>query len=73
MDQPIGYLKNGGIVLCSDCASTDRPVCGFPEPRVVKLYRINIEPYKQSCHGCDKVLVEGRTDYWCELFPKKNE
>lgn len=62
----IGWFCNDSVI-CPDCAKEMMLKAG--EIRLVAIYRINIGPYKQTCHTCKKVLVEGRTPAWCELFP----
>jgi hypothetical protein len=49
---------------CLDAADKDT------EKSPVPLYRDNVGPYRQACHGCGKTLVEPRTPLWPELFVK---
>ena len=68
--KPVGRLVGnpvkvwGHVVKCEDCSKPDE---GVP------IYEENILPYRQSCAGCAKVLVEGRTPAWCELFTPEKE
>jgi hypothetical protein len=55
----IGYLHEG-YVYCVDHTPADTTY--------TPVYRVNIGDYKQSCKGCGKLLVEGKTPAWCELF-----
>lgn len=60
-------------VLCFDCIDEAmRDSGGQRHP--VKIYRENIGSYYQTCHSCDKVLVEPhmgqRPSGWPELFTK---
>lgn len=68
----IGYLiayPHFTGVCCQACLdAADPPVKGDPKP--VALYRVNIGPYRQTCHGCGKILVEPKTPIWPELFVK---
>lgn len=69
----IGYLiafPHFTGVCCQACLdNSDHRDDGYG-PKPVALYRVNIGPYKQTCHGCDKVLVEPRAHIWPELFVK---
>jgi hypothetical protein len=58
----IGWMFEG-LVLCNTCA-TDKQ-----KASAIRLFRDNVVPYKQSCHGCDGVLNQG-ADGYPELFPK---
>ena len=65
--EPIGYLVCARQVVCLDCANI------WPEAKLYSyLYRVNIFPYKQTCHKCNKVLVEPQSKAWCELYEKPN-
>ncbi len=67
----VGYWVAGGQVLCPDCMVGYCQNGGCtPEP--IRLDFQNIFPYNQSCHVCGKVLVEGRTKHWPELFKNPN-
>jgi hypothetical protein len=72
---PVGYLRQDpkslyhGTFVCMNCAN-DNGVC---TPEDIKFYRVNIGSYKQTCHLCDKTIVEGQTPAWCELFPKPGQ
>jgi hypothetical protein len=57
----LGYL-HADVIQCLDH--------GVPVG-AARLYRVNIGDYRQTCHICDKVMVEGKTLAWCELFPKQ--
>lgn len=69
----IGYLiayPGFSGVACQPCVTAaDPPPVGDPTP--VKLYDVNVYPYKQTCHGCGKTLVEARSHHWPELFVKQ--
>lgn len=59
---PIGYLKphgSGYVAVCAD----HRDQGGRNTP----LYRVNVEPYGQTCYVCAKVLVQAKLG-WCELY-----
>lgn len=67
MSEPIGYLHHdagaaGPAVLCPECTKKQQ------HGAISRLYREIVEPYKQSCHGCGKTLVEPRTPAWPELY-----
>lgn len=66
----IGYLiayPHFTGVCCQECLDVgDKDTVKSPVP----LYRVNIGPYSQSCHGCGKTLVEPQTAIWPELFVK---
>lgn len=66
MSNQIGYLIEGKNVMCLSCA--DRTDLLRNNPDACKLYDVNIGDYKQTCHTCHKVLVQGKTPAWCELF-----
>lgn len=58
-------------VCCEECHdAADKDPSGPAPPR---LYHENVYPYKQTCHGCGKVLVQSKTDAWPELYsnPKR--
>lgn len=62
-DGQIGYLTEGFHVVCMLCV---------PEmigPNDARLYRVIIGSYRQTCHVCHKVLVEGQSEKWPELYP----
>ncbi len=56
----IARLQNPEV-RCLDCAADS---WGVP------LFLENVYPYRQSCHKCGKLLCEGQSKAWCELFPK---
>ena len=56
--------------VCCEACLNGSDMAAERDPKPVSLYRINIAPYKQTCHGCGKVLVEPRTSLWPELFVK---
>lgn len=61
--EQIGFLTSENehyAVVCSDCADKRKTQCA--------IFKVNIFPYKQTCIECKRVLVEGQTDYWPELF-----
>lgn len=66
----IGYLiayPGFSGVCCQECLdAADKDTVKQPVP----LYEVNVHPYKQSCHGCGKVLVQPATSLWPELFVK---
>lgn len=71
-DDRIGYLiayPSFTGVCCQACLDAADPPTAT-DPRPVPLYRVNIGPYRQACHGCGKTLVEPRTHLWPELFVK---
>lgn len=53
-------------VLCNFCVDK-------AEGQKTKLYKVNVGPYKQTCHCCGKVLVEPQTPAWCELYTKPGQ
>lgn len=57
--EPLGCRERVVCVECRD-QSADGPV---------PLYMVNLLPYKQTCHACKKIISQGRTPAWCELFP----
>ena len=61
-DANIGFL-----VTCLECEQT------IPRDGGVKLYDTNVRPYKQTCHDCGKLLIEGLTAKWSELYTKPEE
>lgn len=65
--RPIGFLY-GGSVLCPQCADRFTPQAG--DDQATPLYRINIGQYRQTCHACGTVMLEGHED-WLELFSPK--
>jgi len=77
-NDPIGFLVpgvNGGLkVVCIDCEATYR--AGRAAPLTCKLYRINVHPYKQSCHICGYIMYRepGSNVFggMSELFPVEN-
>ncbi len=71
-NERIGYLiayPHFTGVCCQKCLDGADPDDGYG-PKPVPLYRVNIGSYKQTCHGCNKVLVEPRSHIWPELFVK---
>jgi hypothetical protein len=66
MPKAIGTLQHNGkgfIVVCESC---------FPANRLTSpVFRENIGNYKQTCGVCHKVLVEGKTEAWPELYDGK--
>jgi hypothetical protein len=56
-------------VCCQECLDGS-DMRDQRDPKPVALHRVNIGPYKQTCHGCGKVLVEAKTSLWPELFVK---
>lgn len=69
-NDPIAYFRNGGVV-CKDCLAKSDPtqMPGIKYP--VRVYAINIHPYTQTCHKCDKVVYQGTIDL--VLYDKKGE
>lgn len=68
MSAPIGFLvalasTPGLTVLCHTCRAQ------HADSNATALYSVNIEPYRQTCHGCGQVIATPRTPAWCELFP----
>ena len=63
----VGFMKPkdgfGFNIVCADCA----PRNDTGEISLIAIYRINIEPYRQTCAKCHKVLVNGAQG-WCELY-----
>lgn len=62
-NKQVGYLipsdkDKGFVVECEDCCKDKR----------VRIYEVNIRPYKQSCNVCKKVLIESTL---CELYDGK--
>jgi hypothetical protein len=67
----IGYvvsLNEHSIVVCNCCHQKEK---NSPQklPQGSKLFEENIKPYRQHCHMCNKIMVLGQTDAWCELYP----
>ena len=63
----VGYLNVGVFVfVCVACGDLLRP-----KQHKIKVCRVNIEPYKQSCHCCKSVVVEG--SFKTELFEPNNK
>lgn len=56
-------------VCCQECLDGS-DMADAKDPRPVAIYRVNVGPYKQTCHGCGKTLVEPRSPIWPELFVK---
>ncbi len=72
MNDRVGYLIAFPAftgVCCQTCLDNS-DMAGQRDPKPVSLYRENVGPYKQTCHGCGKVLVSARSDLWPELFVK---
>jgi hypothetical protein len=68
----IGYLvafPNFTGVCCQECLDAS-DMKDAKDPKPVPIHRINIGSYKQTCHGCGKILVKPRTSIWPELFTK---
>lgn len=68
----VGYMKPkhgsfGYCITCSKCATRN----DTGEINLTAIYRINIEPYRQTCSTCGAVLVAG-ADGWCELYDKED-
>jgi hypothetical protein len=64
LGEPVAYFVAhtcGSRVACPSCRAATM-LHGVP------IYRSNIEPYRQSCHLCSRVVVEGRSPAWPELF-----
>lgn len=67
----VGYLTwspfgdAGWFVVCCVCAYSGR--CSV----AASIYGVNIYPYRQSCCACGRVLVEGQSPAWCELYAGK--
>ena len=64
----VGYMLPkldgwGYHIVCANCATRNEA----GEINLTAIYRINIEPYRQTCMKCKKVLVEGAKG-WCELY-----
>ena len=63
----VGYLNVGAFeFVCVPCGNMLRPIA-----HKIKVCRINVEPYKQTCHCCKKVVIEGLLN--TELFPIKHK
>lgn len=60
----INVGRGGGVVICPKCQDA-LPPAGMRLP--VPVYRINVEPYRQTCYDCGQVLVKG-TRGWPVLF-----
>lgn len=62
----IGVMAAGHVYCIEGCIPS--------KFRPIRVYRDNIGDYKQSCAKCGKILVEGKTPAWPELFaaPAKN-
>lgn len=53
-------------VICIACHAKDGRV-------MPSIYHSNIYPYKQNCHQCGAVMVEGQSSGWPQLFdPPRN-
>lgn len=66
----VGYLlalDAGAFGVC--CHACHAAANLHPVSQPIKLLRVNVEPYKQACHGCGETIVQGRTPAWPELFP----
>ena len=57
MSSQVGYLRHNRV-YCEDCAPS----------KEIPIFHINIYPYKQKCVKCGKLLVEGQTEAWPELY-----
>lgn len=67
---PIGYLCDGKWVLCLHCGDNLAEAGIEYSAQPVKLYHVNVYPYRQTCHNCGGCMCEGQSEAWCELFPK---
>jgi hypothetical protein len=68
-EQPVGYMIctcSTLRVVCSECATS--LWCSERKPKSIPIFHENIFPYKQSCLFCKKVLVEGQSSAWPELY-----
>ena len=63
----IGFLLDGHRVLGLGCHE-QTPL--DPGDHAVPIFRINVYPYRQSCHVCRKTLVDPMTPSWPELFSR---
>lgn len=63
MDKLIGYLTPQGshYAVVGECCKEQRR-------RESPVFEVNVLPYRQNCVCCGKVLVQGRTPSWPELF-----
>lgn len=67
---PIAHLFDGVSVYCLACRlPTEMELKSRYPP--CRLWREFIRPKKQSCHQCNKILVEG-SDSFDELFPRES-
>ena len=67
----IPWTSDGFVLCCEDCYLHGRPdhvSLVTSHPNASKVYRINVFPYKGTCHFCSKTLVEPATNGWPELF-----
>lgn len=63
----VGYVNVGAFeFVCMPCGDLLRP-----KQHKIKVCRINVEPYKQTCHCCKSVVVEGLLN--TELFSPKDK
>lgn len=72
MSDVVGYLvafPSFTGVCCQACLDGS-DVADANDPKPVAIHRVNVGPYKQTCHGCGATLVEPRTPIWPELFVK---
>ncbi len=59
LNEQIGYLQDC-VVKCMKCAENNNGA---------KLYFVNVFPYNQDCHCCGKIIVEGQSLDWGQMFP----
>lgn len=64
----IARIKDA-TVHCLECLGEDSDTTGT-NANGARLFLANIMPYRQTCHGCGKVLSAGQSCIWTELFPK---
>jgi hypothetical protein len=56
-------------VHCLACLGEDDSSMEGTNTNGARLFLANIMPYRQTCHSCGKVLSEGQSPRWSELFP----
>jgi hypothetical protein len=68
-DVLVGYLLDlcgvglkGHVFSCSECAAPSlMEATGSEEfvPTPIKVFEVNVRPYSQTCHFCNKLVVDG--------------